>query len=71
MQQRWERWLDRAEQEAPMARAHAQAYERGREDAARPATMPAESTDPMGTRMDMGSTTETRITFASSFRCFG
>jgi hypothetical protein len=51
MQQRWERWLDRAEQEAPMARAHAQAYERGREDAARP-MMPAESTDPVGTRMD-------------------
>jgi hypothetical protein len=37
MQQRWERWLDRAEQEAPMVRAHSQAYERGREDAARPA----------------------------------
>jgi hypothetical protein len=39
-----------------MARAHAQAYERGREDAARPTmgerTRPAESTDPMGTRMD-------------------
>jgi small-conductance mechanosensitive channel len=57
MQQRWERWLDRAEQEAPTARAHAQAYERGREDAARPTTMgertrPGESTDPMGTRMD-------------------
>jgi small-conductance mechanosensitive channel len=60
MQQRWERWLERAEQEAPMARAHSQAYERGREDAARPTTtgatgahtMSAESTDPMGTRMD-------------------
>jgi hypothetical protein len=44
MQQRWENWLSRAEQEAPRARAqaradeeaHAQAYERGREDAARP-----------------------------------
>lgn len=63
MQQRWERWLDRAEQEAPMARAHSQAYERGREDAARPTTtgtgahaMPAESTDPMGTRMDAPAT---------------
>jgi mechanosensitive ion channel-like protein len=57
MQQRWEGWLTRAEQEAPGARAHAQAYERGREDATpRPTTgahaMPAESTDPMGTRMD-------------------
>ena len=36
MQQRWEGWLSRAEQEAPQARAHAQAYERGREDMARP-----------------------------------
>jgi hypothetical protein len=55
MQQRWDRWLDRAEQEAPQARAPAQAYERGREDAARPApattTAEAETTDPLGTRM--------------------
>jgi small-conductance mechanosensitive channel len=63
MQQRWERWLDRAEREAPQARAEAQAYERGREDAARPtapahaeATRPtapahAEATDPVGTRV--------------------
>jgi Conserved TM helix len=58
MQQRWNRWLDRAEQEAPQARAEAQAYERGREDAARPApstTVQAETTDPMGTRMGPGS----------------
>ncbi|WP_436975481.1 mechanosensitive ion channel family protein [Nonomuraea angiospora] len=33
MQQRWERWLSRIEQEAPQARAHAEAYQRGREDA--------------------------------------
>jgi hypothetical protein len=33
MQQRWERWLGRIEQEAPQARAHAEAYQRGREDA--------------------------------------
>jgi hypothetical protein len=53
MQQRWERWLDRAEQEAPMARAHAQAYDRGREDAERPAgATRADMTDPVGTRMD-------------------
>lgn len=53
MQQRWERWLDRAEQEAPQARAHAQAYERGREDAARPASgAHADMTDPVGTRVD-------------------
>ncbi|WP_408638197.1 mechanosensitive ion channel family protein [Nonomuraea corallina] len=30
MQQRWERWLDRIEEEAPHARAHAEAYQRGR-----------------------------------------
>jgi hypothetical protein len=35
MQQRWERWLGRIEAEAPQARAHAEAYQRGREDAAR------------------------------------
>ncbi|MEO3803522.1 hypothetical protein [Nonomuraea sp. B1E8] len=33
MQQRWERWLGRIEAEAPQARAHAEAYQRGREDA--------------------------------------
>ncbi|MFG2073128.1 mechanosensitive ion channel family protein [Nonomuraea maritima] len=33
MQQRWERWLGRMEQEAPQARAHAEAYQRGRADA--------------------------------------
>ncbi|MHA6626838.1 mechanosensitive ion channel family protein [Pseudonocardia sichuanensis] len=53
MQQRWERWLARAEEEAPQARAHAQAYERGREDATRPgATARADVTDPVGTRVD-------------------
>lgn len=35
MQQRWENWLGRAESEAPAAKAHAEAYQRGREDAAR------------------------------------
>ncbi|WP_433017207.1 mechanosensitive ion channel family protein [Kribbella sp. CA-294648] len=34
MQQRWERWLDRADSELPAARAQAEAYQRGREDAA-------------------------------------
>ncbi|MEU4512468.1 hypothetical protein AB0G05_23500 [Nonomuraea wenchangensis] len=34
MQQRWERWLSRMESEAPQARAHAEAYQRGRRDAA-------------------------------------
>ncbi|MGW6928924.1 membrane protein [Lentzea sp. NPDC054927] len=35
MQQRWEGWLGRAEQELPQAQAQAQAYQRGREDAVR------------------------------------
>jgi uncharacterized membrane protein len=35
MQARWDRWLNRAEDEIPQARAGAQAYQRGREDAAR------------------------------------
>jgi hypothetical protein len=35
MQQRWEGWLDRAEQDFPTARAQREAYQRGREDAAR------------------------------------
>ncbi|MGW2153774.1 mechanosensitive ion channel family protein [Nonomuraea sp. NPDC001699] len=46
MQQRWERWIGRIEAEAPQARAHAEAYQRGREDArtmARPAE-PAQTT---------------------------
>lgn len=36
MQERWEGWLSRAELEAPQARAQAEAYQRGREDATRP-----------------------------------
>ena len=35
MQQRWETWIGRAEDQLPAAAAHGQAYERGREDAAR------------------------------------
>lgn len=35
MQQRWERWLQRAESEAPQVKAQAEAYQRGREDAGR------------------------------------
>lgn len=45
MQQRWEQWLDRAEREIPQARAAAEAYQRGREDADRampePVAVPA------------------------------
>ncbi|MFD1148645.1 mechanosensitive ion channel family protein [Saccharothrix hoggarensis] len=40
MRQRWERWLNRAEQEIPQARARAAAYQRGRDDAARAANAP-------------------------------
>lgn len=42
MQQRWERWLGRAEEEIPAARARTEAYNRGREDAARGQETPAE-----------------------------
>lgn len=35
MQQRWERWLVRAEEELPSAKNQVQAYQRGREDATR------------------------------------
>ncbi|WP_442939366.1 mechanosensitive ion channel family protein [Nonomuraea sp. SYSU D8015] len=45
MQQRWQRWLGRIEQEAPQARAQAAAYQRGRADAARQL---AETADPSG-----------------------
>jgi len=52
MQQRWERWLDRAERDLPQARSREEAYQRGREDAERDAwTTPAsgpESTAPYG-----------------------
>ncbi|MPZ81990.1 MAG: hypothetical protein GEV28_17000 [Actinophytocola sp.] len=42
MQARWDRWLGRAEDEIPHAKAVAEAYQRGREDAAR-TTAPAEA----------------------------
>ncbi|PSL52448.1 putative transporter (transmembrane protein) [Saccharothrix carnea] len=49
MQQRWEGWLTKAENEAPQAKAQAEAYQRGREDVQRTATAtqgvsPAEQT---------------------------
>lgn len=43
MQQRWERWLGRAEQEMPNAKGQTQAYQRGREDAMRAQTEPFQS----------------------------
>jgi hypothetical protein len=42
MQQRWESWLGRAENELPSAKAHADAYQRGREDATRRSEAPTE-----------------------------
>jgi hypothetical protein len=45
MQQRWDRWLGRVESELPAARAQAQAYQRGREDALRSGTQPTEQLD--------------------------
>lgn len=52
MEQRWERWLRRAEQEIPEARAEGEAYQRGREDTLRThaetpsQTPPASATPP-------------------------
>lgn len=51
MQQRWERWLTRAENEIPHAKAVAEAYQRGREDAARtgvPQEVPTTQMAPAG-----------------------
>lgn len=59
MEQRWERWLSRAEHEIPEARTRSEAYQRGREDALRahetPAGMPPSerpSDLPSSTRAD-------------------
>ncbi len=46
MQQRWEGWLNRAENEIPQAKAAAEAYQRGQEDANR-AGAPAARTEHM------------------------
>ncbi|TLW94832.1 hypothetical protein FFT09_02925 [Saccharomonospora piscinae] len=43
MQQRWERWLDRAEEEMPHAKAQAEAYQRGHEDVTRAQTEPIQT----------------------------
>lgn len=40
MQQRWDRWLGRAEEEVPNAKSQAQAYQRGKEDVTRARTEP-------------------------------
>ncbi|MGI6875325.1 MULTISPECIES: mechanosensitive ion channel family protein [Amycolatopsis] len=69
MQQRWDRWLNRAEEEIPSARTRAEAYRRGREDAEREAgagaprhaaetaTMPQERTAAMPPSSSPGSGT--------------
>lgn len=49
MQQRWDRWLNAAEQETSARGQHTPAFERGREDAARGGTVPSERQDPLGT----------------------
>ncbi|MET9229175.1 hypothetical protein [Lentzea sp. NPDC003310] len=58
MQQRWEGWLGRAEQELPQAQAQAQAYQRGREDAVRTGTpaAPAATAEPMTEPMPVAAT---------------
>jgi len=55
MQQRWERWIGRIEQEAPQARAQAAAYQRGRGDAASMAEPPTHTGG--ATRAEPGGTT--------------
>ncbi|TKG70476.1 mechanosensitive ion channel family protein [Prauserella endophytica] len=64
MQQRWERWLNRAEEEMPNARSQAQAYQRGREDAIRARTgeaaqptMQSPQTEPIQTGTPRGGAT--------------
>ncbi|MFG3438430.1 hypothetical protein ACGF0J_14395 [Nonomuraea sp. NPDC047897] len=63
MQQRWDRWLGRMEEQAPQARAQAEAYQRGRQDATHmapaqqtPQTTPAtgEPTTPIRTGGEPG-----------------
>jgi hypothetical protein len=57
MQQRWENWLSRAESELPSARAHSEAYRRGREDALRTSEQPTERTQqPTGATTQPGGT---------------
>ncbi|GAA1332322.1 mechanosensitive ion channel family protein [Saccharothrix algeriensis] len=48
MQQRWEGWLTRAENEVPQARAQAEAYQRGREDVRRTQEAPTQHVRPVG-----------------------
>ncbi|MFC4003135.1 hypothetical protein ACFS2C_15150 [Prauserella oleivorans] len=55
MQQRWERWLNRAEQEVPEAKSQTEAYQRGREDAMRAqAGQTGEAAEPADTGAQTG-----------------
>lgn len=58
MQSRWERWLNRAEDDFPNARSRQQAYQRGREDAERSqwGTLPTEPAEgsPSGVTGSLG-----------------
>jgi hypothetical protein len=51
MQERWTRWLDQAEQQAPILKGQAEAYQRGREDAGRLTTTDTQvvATEPSST----------------------
>jgi hypothetical protein len=59
MQQRWDGWLTRTERELPIARAAAEAYQRGREDAARATATAPRSTTTAGTDAPTESLTPT------------
>jgi hypothetical protein len=64
MQQRWEQWLGRAEQEMPQAKAQAEAYQRGREDALGPRVPMDTPTEQVasGAPTTQGATSEVRGT---------
>lgn len=51
MQARWDRWLNRAEEELPQAKAASAAYDRGREDASRTGVRDDTATRPTGERL--------------------
>jgi hypothetical protein len=54
MQQRWDRWLNRAEEEFPNARTREEAYQRGREDAMLAQEQSTTQSQPGSTARPMG-----------------
>jgi Conserved TM helix len=56
MQDRWTRWLNRMESDAPMVRQHAAAYQRGREDTAAAARQPVQATHVRETQVQPAAT---------------